>query len=69
VSKAAAGLGCFALVGLFTGLMALSVSFSCLLGYAASWVLSHFGVKVAWYVCSVAIWLLMVIFRQRGSSK
>lgn len=36
------------------------------MGWAASWVLSAFGVHVAWYVCSVGIFLLGAIFGRGG---
>ena len=63
------GVGCFAVVGLFAALLAASAGFSCLMGLAASWVLAHFGVQAKWYVCSVAIWLVMVIINSGRSKK
>lgn len=48
--------------------LALALGFSALLGYGASWVLSYFGVKVPWYVCSVGIFILGAIFG-KGASK
>jgi len=58
-----------ALVGVLVFSIALSFCLSALLGVGASWVLAHFGVHVAWYVCSVAIFIIGSIFRAGGSSK
>ena len=56
---ASVGAGCAAAVLL----VALAGAFSALIGLAAHWVLSHFGVIVPWYVCSVALFILGSLFR------
>lgn len=43
--------------------MMVLTAFSALLGLAAAWVPGHFGVHVAWYVCSVGIFILGSIFK------
>jgi hypothetical protein len=52
---------------LFVGIVILTLAFgaavSAGLGVLAAWVLMHFGVHVAWYVCSAAIFLLGCIFK------
>lgn len=58
------GVICFVLVAL-----ALSVGISAAVGYGISWVLSHFGVNVAWYVRSVAVFLLgFIVHNIRGGA-
>jgi hypothetical protein len=58
----------FAIVIIVGLCVALALGFSAALGYGASWVLSYFGVKVLWYVCSVGIFILGAIFG-KGASK
>lgn len=55
-----------AMGGTFVAFLALAAAISALLGCASAWVLGHFGVHVAWYVCSVAIFILGSI---KGSAK
>ncbi len=62
MSKLAVGGGCLGAIFLVALAVGLGAGFSCLLGWAASWVLGYFGVKVPWFVCSVAVFILGSIF-------
>jgi len=61
------GAGCLATLGIIGFALVLALGFSASLGFGASWVLGYFGVKVPWYVCSVAIFILGAIFKAGGS--
>jgi hypothetical protein len=68
MSKLEVGGGCLGAALLLCLALGAAVGFSCLMGWAASWVLSYFGVHVPWYVCSVAIFIIGTIFPS-GSSE
>jgi hypothetical protein len=57
------------IVGLVLVLVVLAVScaVSAGMGWLASWVLGNFGVRVSWFVCSVAIFVLGFILRNARS--
>ena len=57
------------IVGIVVLALSLSFGISAAIGYGVSWVLAHFGVNVAWYVCSVAIFLVGVIVRGMHPAK
>lgn len=47
----------------FAVCLLLAAGFSAVLGTGTAWVLGCFGVHVAWYVCSVALFILGSVLR------
>lgn len=57
------------IVQAFLVLVAFGLAIGALMGVAAAWVLSYFGVIVPWYVCWVGIIILGSIFKGVTVSK